>query len=197
MTTLATSTRTLGNLAAAGHVSPHMSKTNLQMETPQWLIVLGGCCFILVLGISAFWEADIRWLHFFQAWMYIAAIALGCRRNRWGYLIGISAAGFWDYANIFVTTFFFNGLEQIQLWIHTRHLARPDILIAVPAWFSNLTVIIGCVGGYFRLPRKPVSDVGRLLLAFALTTGFLALDMALFQPRYLGIFPRLLHPHLP
>jgi hypothetical protein len=25
---------------------------------------------MLVLGISAFWGADIRWLHFFQAWMY-------------------------------------------------------------------------------------------------------------------------------
>ena len=174
-----------------------MSKTNLQIEAPQWLILLGGCCFILALGISAFWEADIRWLHFFQAWMYIAAIASGCRRNRWGYFIGISAAGLWDYANIFATTFFFNGLEQLQLWIHTGHPGRPDLLIAVPAWFSNLAVVIGCVWGYFRLPKKPAGDAGRLVVTFALTTAFFAVDMALFQPRYLGIFPRLLHPHLP
>jgi hypothetical protein len=46
---------------------------------------------------------------------------------------------------MFATTFFFNGLQQLSLWIHTRHLARPDLLIAVPAWFSNLFVIIGCV----------------------------------------------------
>jgi len=174
-----------------------VSKTNLQIETPQWLILLAGCCFILVLGVSAFWEADIRWLHFFQAWMYIAAIGLGCRRNRWGYFIGISAAGLWDYANIFATTFVFNGLEQLQLWIHTGRLARPDLLIAVPAWCSNLAVIIGCIWGYLRLPGKRVGDAGRLVVTFALTTAFFALDMALFQPRYLGIFPRLLHPHLP
>ncbi|MGA2071962.1 MAG: hypothetical protein ABSH52_00535 [Terriglobia bacterium] len=174
-----------------------MSKTNLQIETPQWLILLAGCCFILVLGVSAFWEADIRWLHFFQAWMYIAAIVLGCRRNPWGYFIGISAAGLWDYANIFATTFVFNGLEQLQLWIHTGRLARPDLLIAVPAWCSNLAVIIGCIWGYLRLPGKRVGDAGRLVVTFALTTAFFALDMALFQPRYLGIFPRLLHPHLP
>jgi len=174
-----------------------VSKTNLQIETPQWLILLRGCCFILVLGVSAFWEADIRWLHFFQAWMYIAAIVLGCRRNPWGYFIGISAAGLWDYANIFATTFVFNGLEQLQLWIHTGRLARPDLLIAVPAWFSNLAVIIGCAWGYFRLPKKPVGDAAKFVVTFALTSAFFALDMALFQPRYLGIFPRLLHPHLP
>ena len=150
-----------------------------------------------MLGVSAFWKADIRWLHFFQAWMYIAAITLGSYRSRWGYFIGISAAGLWDYANIMATTFFLNGLQQLSLWIHTGRLERPDLLIAVPAWCSNLAVITGCVWGYIRLPRKTISDAGRLLVAFALTTAFLALDMALFQPRYLGIFPRLLHPRLP
>jgi len=56
---------------------------------------------------------------------------------------------------------------------------------------------LGCVWAYSRHPEKRLSDIGRLALAFALTTGFFAGDMALFQPRYLGIFPRLLHPHLP
>lgn len=166
-------------------------------KAPNWLILIGGCFFIMVLGISAFFEADIRWLHFFQAWMYIATIVLSFRGNRWGHFIGMSAAGLWNYANIFATTFFFNGLQQLSRWAHTGQLERPDLLIAVPAWFSNLLVIVGCLWGYSRLQRKNLSDAGRFLLAFALTTGFFALDMALFQPRYLGIFPRMLHPHLP
>jgi len=174
-----------------------VQNTNLHLDCPHWLILLGGCCFILALALSAFWEADIRWLHFFQAWMYLAAIALGLRRSRWGYFIGISAAGLWDYANIFATTFFFNGLQQLHSWIHAGHLERPDLLLAVPAWFSNLAVIIGGVWGYSRLPAKSPDDIHRLVITFALTTGFLALDMALFQPRYLAIFPRLLHPRLP
>ncbi len=91
--------------------------------------MVGGCFFILVLGVSAFWEADIRWLHFVQAWMYIATIILSLRANKWGYFIGISAAGLWDYANIFATTFFFNGMQQLSQWIHTGHLERPDLLI--------------------------------------------------------------------
>jgi hypothetical protein len=128
------------NFSGSGRVSIVMRDANRRLDLPQWLILIGGCCFILVLGISAFWEADIRWLHFFQAWMYIATIALRLRPSRWGHFIGISAAGLWDYANIFATTFFFNGLQRLYQWIHTGHLEWPDLLIAVPAWGSNLLV---------------------------------------------------------
>ena len=174
-----------------------MHTENARLRAPEWFILVGGCFFILVLGISAFWEADIRWLHFFQAWMYIATIVLSLCASKWGYFIGLSAAGLWDYANIFVTTFFFNGLHELSQWIHTGRLERPDLLIGIPAWFSNLFVIIGCLWAYFRLSRKSLGDIGGFLLTFVLTTGFFALDMALFQPRYLGLFPRMLHPHLP
>jgi hypothetical protein len=164
---------------------------------PECLILLGGGTFVLALLVSAVFEADIRWLHFFQSWMYIAPMVLCFRRSRWGYFIGLSAAGFWDYTNLFVTTFFRNGLEQLYSWIHTGHLARPDLLLAVPAWFGNLAVVIGCLWAYSRLQQKSLADIARFLVTLAATTGFFALDMAVFQPRYLSQFPRLLHPHLP
>lgn len=167
------------------------------MGAPEWLILIGGFFFIAMLGLSAVWEADIRWLHFFQAWMYIAAVVLALRGNRWGLFIGVSAAGLWDYTNVFATTFLANGLGQISQWLQTGKLARPDLLIAVPAWLSNLLVVVGCVWAYSRRPSRSPGDVGRFLIAFVLTTGFFAVDMALFQPRYLGIFPRLLHPRWP
>jgi hypothetical protein len=186
------------NFPASKYVSSVMAQSqNPSFKAPEWFLLAGGCGFILVLAISAYWEADIRWLHFFQAWMYIATIALGLRGNRWGYFIGASAAGLWNYSTIFANTFLFSGLEQLSRWIHTGELARPDLLIAVPAWLSNLLVIIGCMWGYSRLAKKPFGDAGRFLVCFALTTGFFALDMALFQPRYLALFGRLLHPHLP
>jgi hypothetical protein len=169
----------------------------VRSRAPEWLIVIGASAFILVLMVSAVWDPSIRWLHFFQAWMYLAAIWLSLRKNRWGYFIGLSAAGLWAYANLFVNTFFVNGLQQLAMWIQSGHLARPDLLIAIPAWFSNLIVLVGCVWGYWLMPCKTISDVGRFVMTFALTTGFFALDMYLFQPRYLGMFPHLLHPHLP
>ncbi len=174
-----------------------MQSANLRHGAPEWLIAIGGCLFILVLAVSAFWEPDIRGLHFFQAWMYMAAIVLSLRGSRWGHFIGISAAGLWDYSTIFANSFFLNGLQQLSQWIRTGHLQRPDLLIAVPAWFSNVIVVVGCVWAYSRLPRKSFGDAGRFVVAFALTTGFFALDMALFQPRYLAVFPRMLHPRLP
>ena len=174
-----------------------MAITQKRLGGPEWLILSGAGFFILVLGISAWWQADIRWLHFFQAWMYIAAIVLALRKNAWGYWIGFSAAGLWDYSNLVATTFFFNGLQQLSQWIQTGQLRRPDLLIAVPAWFANFFVVIGAVWGYARLPKKSQGDLVRLMVAFVLTTGFFALDMALFQPRYLGLFRRLLHPHMP
>jgi len=166
-------------------------------KAPECLVVVGACIFILMLGLSAWWEPDIRWLHFFQAWMYITCIVLTLRRNLWGYFVGFSAAALWLYANIVATTFLINGVQQLSQWLRTGHLARPDLLIAVPAWFSNLLVLTGCVWAYARFPRKSLSDAARVLAAFALTTGFFALDMAVFQPRYLSLFPRMLHPLLP
>jgi len=168
-----------------------------QIGAPEWLILAGTSSFILVLAVSAYSEADIRWLHFIQAWMYVVTIVLSFRENRWGYFIGVSAAGLWDYANVFATSFLLNGLKELSRWIHTAHLERPDLLIALPAWLSNFLVVAGCLWAYSRERTKPHSDLARFLIAFALTTGFFALDMALFQPRYLAIFPRMLHPHLP
>jgi nicotinamide riboside transporter PnuC len=55
-------------------------------------MTIGGCTFIIVLYVAAYWEPDIRWLHFLQSWMYIAAIALSWKGNSWGYFIGFSAA---------------------------------------------------------------------------------------------------------
>src|SRR5438132_3390151 len=83
-----------------------MKTAGRRLSPPELLIFIGGCLFIFVLWLSAYFEPDIRWLHFFQSWMYLAAIWLSVRRSRWGYFIGVSAAGLWDYVNIFVTTFF-------------------------------------------------------------------------------------------
>ncbi len=172
-----------------------MMLTKWDLGLPEWLTISGASVFILVLALAAVFEADIRWLHFFQAWMYVVTIALSLRGNRWGYFIGIAAAGLWDYTNLFVTNFLSSGLQQVSIWVHTGHISRPDQLIAVAAWCSNLLVVIGCAWGYTRRCQKRRSDVARMLIAIALTMGWFAADMALFQPRYLSIFPRLLHPH--
>lgn len=164
---------------------------------PELLIVVGGCVFIFVLALSAYFEPDIRWLHFFQAWMYIVTIALSFRHNRWGYFIGISAAGFWDYINLFVTTFFRNGLHWLAASIAAGQTQHVDQIIAVPAWTGNFLVVVGCIWAYGRLTDKNPHDLARFVLAFILTIAFFAADVAIFQPRYLPLFRQALHPHSP
>ena len=159
---------------------------------PGWLILVGSGIFIFILALSAVFDASIRWLHFFQALMYVATIVLSVRGSRWGYFIGISAAGLWDYANLVATSFFLNGLQELAQWIRTGHLHRVDQFIAVPAWFGNLLVVIGCLWAYGRRDDKSLRDIVRFAIVFVLTTGFFAAAMALFQPRYLRIFPRLI-----
>jgi CubicO group peptidase (beta-lactamase class C family) len=46
------------------------------------LAVCGAIVFIGVLFVSAYWENDIRWLHFFQSWIYLIAIALMLKREQ-------------------------------------------------------------------------------------------------------------------
>ena len=153
-----------------------------------WLIVPGASVFVLALAVSAVFAADLRALHFFQAWLYIATVVLSIRRNRWGYFIGISTALFWDYA-LFFTSPLFSELM--------RNPAQPDVLVQTLAWVGNLAIVMGCLWGYRRLAVRPRADWGRLALTFAGCTGFLAIIVGIFTPQRLALFPALLHPHWP
>lgn len=164
-------------------------KTNAQrIGAPEWLIVSGSSVFILTLAISAVFVPEIRWLHVFQAAIYVVAIVLSLKRSRWGHFIGISAAGLWDYIGVFASPLFVEIAE---------HPARPDLILQGIAWLANLFVVIGCVWAYSRQPLLPRSDIGRFVAAFVLTTAFLAAAIAIFSPSYLDIFPRMLRPHWP
>jgi len=78
-----------------------MRNQALAFGVPERLIVADSFVFIFTLALSAYFEADIRWLRFFQSWMYIAAMALLLRHNRWGHFIGISAAVFLELCQSF------------------------------------------------------------------------------------------------
>lgn len=161
-----------------------------------WMVTGGAIVFIVVLFLSAYWEADIRWLHFFQSWMYLAAIALIWNSSKWGYFVGFGAALFWNYTTLFVNTFLKNGWEQGQILLHSGQLPRPDLFISVPAWASNLAVLVGCLIGYLLASNKKWSDLLRCVTGLAATVAFFALIVAMCQPRYLPLFRGALHPQL-
>lgn len=161
-----------------------------------WTIVV--CCgvFISILALAAWWDPSIRWLHFFQAWLYVATAMLVLRQERWGYFLGMVTAGFWNYATLFLNNFFHAGREQLGILLSAGQLPRPDLLIAVPAVAAHFVMIGCCLWAYLRLPRHEAADGGRLVASAVLSIGYFAGIMALFQPRYLVLFSRLLNPHL-
>jgi hypothetical protein len=161
--------------------------------TLDWTIVAECLAFILILAVSAYWEPDIRLLHFFQAFIYVAVIGLSLQHNRWGYFIGISIAAFWNAANIFATTFLRAGLSQLGELLTTGHVSRPDLFIAVPAALTHFLLILCCLWAYARFDKKQWSDIPVFLTSAVVSIGYFAAIIALLQPRYLPIFKRLLH----
>jgi hypothetical protein len=172
---------------AAGGAGPSLAA--------QWTIYVGCVGFIAILAISAVFDHSIIWLHVFQALMYVAVIGLIARDNRWGAFLGVSIASFWNYGALFVNSFFRSGLRAIHQSLAEGRLVHPDQIIAVGAVAFHILVIGGCVVAYLRMPRRPGADAIGLVVAAIGSTAYFAAIMALFQPRYLTMFPRLLHPH--
>ena len=158
-------------------------------------VVTGAIGFIAILAISAVFDHSIIWLHVFQALMYIAVVGLILKGNRLGYFLGAAIAAFWNYTNLFVTNFFANGLRALQALISTGQLTNPDQLIAVAAVAFHLMMIAACLIRIVQTSRKALDDLWAFLFALVGSTAYFAAIIALFQPRYLQLFPRLLHPH--
>jgi hypothetical protein len=94
--------------------------------------------------------------------MYLAAVGPSLRRSRWGYFVGLSAAGLWNYITVFVNPFLRNGLHWLYASLATGSLMRLDRIIAVPARFGNLLVVLGSLWAYSRLRDKHRADLARL-----------------------------------
>ena len=115
---------------------------------PAWIntsVLVGAGYFLFALFLSAVFDPGIRLLHVLQALIYIAVIVLTRKISAWGFGAGCVIALFWNYINLFVTTFFKAGLQQLTILLQTGQLHRPDLLIAVIA-----------VAGHFCL-SSPVS----------------------------------------
>jgi hypothetical protein len=160
-----------------------------------WLVALSCAGFVFILGLAAYWDHTIIWLHLFQSFQSVAIVALAARRNRWGYFFGIGTAAFWIYAATFISNFAESGFVNLARSIRSGGLVAADQVIAVPAFLFQLILLITCIIAYFRLARRPASDWLRLLVSVAGAIAYLLASFALFQPRYLAMVPRLLHPH--
>lgn len=159
---------------------------------PLWisaLIIAGAGFFLFALLLSAVFDPSIRLLHALQALIYIAVIVLTRRNNSWGYGAGCIIAGFWNYINLFVTTFIKAGLEQVSVLLQTGHLQRPDLLIAVVAAGGHFLLIIGCIAGFLRM-RPTMRQWARFVAGGTLAVVYLVAIIVTTGPQYIGLLKR-------
>ena len=158
----------------------------------RWFITVGAGLFIVALVVSAIFEPSIRLLHALQTLIYIAVIVLTRRQSAWGFGAGCIIAAFWNYVNLFVTTFIRAGLEQVSILLHTGNLPRPDLLIAVVAAAGHFLLIIGCLAGFLRTSLT-LKRLRQFIAGGSLAVGYLTLIIVLAGPQYIGLLRRIFH----
>ncbi len=159
----------------------------------KWLIAISCAIFILVLALSAFYEPSIRVLHFFQALIYVAVIVLIFRRSAWGYGAGSLIAAFWNWVNLFHTTFIANGIRELSRALRTGQIQNPDQLIAVLAATAHFILIACCVVGYFRIKPRILGDALKFLAGGLVAIGYFVLIIILFGRQYVPLLRRVFH----
>jgi hypothetical protein len=146
--------------------------------------VVCAAAFVVVLAVSAYWDASIRALHAFEALPYVAAAVLVWRRSKAGYALGFAGGGFWLLMATWRTSFVRNGFERLL----DGDWSRPDLLIAVPAALATGGLALFCAAGYARSRGKAARDAVLFIAAFAGVAAFYIAIFAAFAPRYLAMF---------
>jgi len=165
----------------------------LVIAQDRWIyraIVSSAVLFIFILALAAVFDPTIRWLHLFQALIYVAVIFLAGERSAWGYGAGCIIAAFWNWTNFAHTQFISAGWGELVRLLKTGQITRPDLLIAVFAALAHFVLIGACIAGYWRMSRgdgrNPIRFVAGGVFAVASFAGMIIL----FGPQYVPLLRR-------
>lgn len=178
-----------GNYVCAWIVIVVMSKADTNPACINTSVLVGAGCFLFALFLSAVFDPRIRLLHVLQALIYIAVIVLTRKTSAWGFGAGCVIALFWNYINLFVTTFFQAGVQQLTILLQTGQLHRPDLLIAVIAVAGHFLLIIACLAGFLRT-RPGGRAWGQFMAGGALAIGYFVAIIITTGPQYVGLLKR-------
>lgn len=145
-------------------------------------ISIGVGLFILALVFSAVVVPQLRLLHFFQALIYVAILALTWRNSPWGFGIGVVIPATWNSLNLFVTHLFQAGAGQFWSLVRTGHVSRPDTLMVMFGGVAHFLLIIACTAGFIQL-RPRMKQWGGFFAGSFLALVYFALIIATMAPR--------------
>lgn len=154
-----------------------------------WSIVVGAAFFIFALFLSAVYEPRIRMLHLLQAAIYIAVVVLARRNSSWGYGAGVVISAFWNYINLFVTTFIRAGVEQLLGLIQTGRITRPDLALSLIAATGHFLLIAACLVGFLR-SRPMARDWAQFVGGGVFVVVYFILIIITTGPQYIPLLRR-------
>lgn len=161
-------------------------------KNPRWIdafVLIGAGLFIVALTLSAVFDPTIRALHTLQALIYIAVITSTRRAHPMGFGAGTFVAAFWNYINLFVTTFIRAGLGELVVLLQTGQVRRPDLLVAVIAGAGHFMLIAACAIGFLRHKPGP-RQWGQFLVGGALSIAYFIAIILVTGPQYIGLMKR-------
>lgn len=163
-----------------------------QVHSP-WIycsVVIGAGLFIFALGLSAFFEPRIRVLHTLQAFIYVAVVVLARRNSSWGFGAGFFISAFWNYINLFVTTFIRAGVEQLFGFFQTGQITRPDLALSLIAATGHFLLIAACLAGFLRT-RPQARQWAQFMGGGILAIGYFILIIVTTGPQYIPLLRRM------
>jgi len=166
-----------------------MVTTRAESRWVRWSILTGAGLFIFALVLSAVFEPRIRVLHALQALIYVAVIVLTRRNSSWGFGAGCVIAAFWNYINLFVTTFIKAGVNQWIAFLQTGRIERPDLALSAFAAAGHFLLIAACLIGFLRT-RPRARDWGQFVGGGVLAIAYLIAIIITTGPQYIGLLKR-------
>lgn len=119
-------------------------------------------------------------------------VVLAGRNSPWGFGAGCFKSGFWNSANVFVTGFVLDGLEDLALLLRTGQLASPDLMIPVVAFTGNCLVFFACLVAFLRSPRERRSWF-QFVAGGILAIAFFVLIIVTTAPQFISLLKHLFH----
>ena len=166
-----------------------MNRHRAERRWFQWAIVFGATLFLLALSVSAVFDPSIRVLHTLQALIYVAVVILTRRNSPWGYGAGVVVSAFWNYINLFVTSFINNGLVQLIGLLQTGRIARPDQFLAIIAATGHFVLIVACLTG-FLATRPKAGEWSKFIGGGLLAMAYFAAIIVMTGPQYIPLLRR-------
>jgi hypothetical protein len=144
-------------------------------------IPTGAGLFILALLGSAVAVPQLRWLHAFQALIYVAVILLGRRNNAMGLGAGTTIAVAWNSLEWLGPHLIQAGAHQFWSLMSTGHIRRLDTLMVFIGAIAHIVLLVACVAAFIQL-RPKQKDWRKFLVGGLLVLAYFAAIVAVLRP---------------